>query len=146
MSRTISSPSPKSRTPASWKRRRCCVMSRLTVAKIGNEPSGRPTAADEGVVMDSQLLAQHGNQTRHTHVADGRPGGFFTDPTVCIGCKACEVACKEWNDVPEDGLVWSGNSYDNSHSLGASTWRHVKFLELDRRLGAQVAGPMTAES
>src|SRR5262245_28460135 len=60
--------------------------------------------------------------------------GFFTDPTVCIGCKACEVACKEWNDVPADGHTWTGFSYDNTGSLGASTWRHVKFLELDRRL------------
>lgn len=55
--------------------------------------------------------------------------GFFTDTSVCIGCKACEVACKEWNGVPEDGLDWLGTSYDNSGSLGASTWRHVAFIE-----------------
>jgi formate dehydrogenase iron-sulfur subunit len=55
--------------------------------------------------------------------------GFFTDSTLCIGCKACEVACKEWNDVPEDGLLFSGNSYDNTLSVGHSTWRHVKFVE-----------------
>jgi formate dehydrogenase iron-sulfur subunit len=55
--------------------------------------------------------------------------GFFTDPTVCIGCKACEVACKEWNGVPEDGLDFSGFSYDNTRALGHSTWRHVKFVE-----------------
>src|ERR1043166_7667845 len=79
----------------------------------------------------------------HEDTADGGGRkGFFTDPSLCIGCKACEVACKEWNNVPEDGLVWTGNSYDNSHSLGASTWRHVKFVELERRLGAQIAGPM----
>jgi formate dehydrogenase iron-sulfur subunit len=86
------------------------------------------------------------NQARHTYVADGRPVGFFTDPTICIGCKACEVACKEWNEVPADGQVWTGHSYDNSGSLGASTWRHVKFQELGRRLGPQVAGPMTGEA
>ena len=40
--------------------------------------------------------------------------GFFTDTSVCIGCKACEVACKEWNDVPEDGLDFTGHSYDNT--------------------------------
>ena len=28
--------------------------------------------------------------------------GFFTDTSVCIGCKACEVACKEWNELPAD--------------------------------------------
>jgi formate dehydrogenase iron-sulfur subunit len=55
--------------------------------------------------------------------------GFFTDTSVCIGCKACEVACKEWNAVPEDGLELTGMSYDNTGSLDASTWRHVAFIE-----------------
>lgn len=55
--------------------------------------------------------------------------GFLTDSTLCIGCKACEVACKEWNGVSEDGLDWSGYSYDNTGAVGASTWRHVKFVE-----------------
>ena len=55
--------------------------------------------------------------------------GFFTDTSVCIGCKACEVACKEWNQVPEDGLELSGMSYDNTVGLGASSWRHVAFIE-----------------
>ncbi|MDT0263171.1 4Fe-4S dicluster domain-containing protein [Jatrophihabitans lederbergiae] len=55
--------------------------------------------------------------------------GFFTDTSVCIGCKACEVACKEWNDVPEDGLNLLGSSYDNTGALSASTWRHVAFIE-----------------
>jgi formate dehydrogenase iron-sulfur subunit len=55
--------------------------------------------------------------------------GFFTDTSVCIGCKACEVACKEWNSVPDDGYLLTGMSYDNSQALGASTWRHVAFVE-----------------
>ncbi|EWT00616.1 4Fe-4S ferredoxin [Intrasporangium oryzae NRRL B-24470] len=55
--------------------------------------------------------------------------GFFTDTSICIGCKACEVACKEWNAIPEDGLSLLGTSYDNTGSLGASTWRHVAFIE-----------------
>jgi formate dehydrogenase iron-sulfur subunit len=54
---------------------------------------------------------------------------FLTDSTLCIGCKACEVACKEWNGVSDDGFAWSGNSYDNTGAVGASTWRHVKFVE-----------------
>jgi formate dehydrogenase iron-sulfur subunit len=58
--------------------------------------------------------------------------GFFTDSTVCIGCKACEVACKEWNGVPHDGFTWTGQSYDNTGGLGHSTWRHVKFIERER--------------
>ena len=56
--------------------------------------------------------------------------GFFTDTSICIGCKACEVACKEWNAIPQDGeLNLLGSSYDNTGSLGASTWRHVAFIE-----------------
>ena len=58
--------------------------------------------------------------------------GFFTDTTVCIGCKACEVACKQWNQLPDDGLFFSGMSYDNTVALGAATWRHVEFVERDR--------------
>jgi len=55
--------------------------------------------------------------------------GFLTDTSLCIGCKACEVACKQWNDVPEDGLNLLGSSYDNTGGLGGSTWRHVAFIE-----------------
>jgi formate dehydrogenase iron-sulfur subunit len=55
--------------------------------------------------------------------------GFLTDTTLCIGCKACEVACKQWNELPDDGFVLTGHSYDNTTALGASTWRHVLFAE-----------------
>jgi formate dehydrogenase iron-sulfur subunit len=58
--------------------------------------------------------------------------GFFTDTSLCIGCKACEVACKEWNGVPEDRSGLLGLSYDNTGALGASTWRHVAFVEQGR--------------
>jgi formate dehydrogenase iron-sulfur subunit len=71
--------------------------------------------------------------------------GFFTDPTVCIGCKACEVACKEWNGLPAREQEWLGRSYDNTGSLGNAAWRHVKFLEQDDVLGLQLAGPMSGE-
>ncbi|HZT67781.1 MAG TPA: 4Fe-4S dicluster domain-containing protein [Acidimicrobiales bacterium] len=66
--------------------------------------------------------------------------GFFTDTSVCIGCKACEVACKEWNHVPEDGLELTGMSYDNTQGLGADTWRHVAFIEQRKQLGSQEPG------
>ncbi|HEY2258499.1 MAG TPA: 4Fe-4S dicluster domain-containing protein [Solirubrobacteraceae bacterium] len=61
---------------------------------------------------------------------DAKPRkGFFTDTSICIGCKACEVACKEWNQVPPEIEGFSGHSYDNSRSLGANRWRHVAFIE-----------------
>src|SRR5215208_4019017 len=60
------------------------------------------------------------------------PMGFYTDTTVCIGCKACEVACKEWNQLPASGggkHEMSGDSYDNTQRLDGIHWRHVKFVE-----------------
>lgn len=65
-----------------------------------------------------------GHRTNGHHIT-----AFLTDSTLCIGCKACEVACKEWNQVSADGYDWSGHSYDNTEAVGHSTWRHVKFVE-----------------
>ncbi|MGI4895415.1 MAG: 4Fe-4S dicluster domain-containing protein [Janthinobacterium lividum] len=75
--------------------------------------------------------------------------GFFTDTSVCIGCKACEVACKEWNMVPEDGIDLLGMSYDNTGGLGADSWRAVSFIEQSRPIGNQTsafAGAATGDS
>ena len=65
--------------------------------------------------------------------------GFFTDSTLCIGCKACEVACKQWNGLPADGMEWTGQSYDNTRTLSSTTWRHVTFTEIARPEGRQPA-------
>jgi formate dehydrogenase iron-sulfur subunit len=80
-----------------------------------------------------------------TEIAIEREGaermGFFTDTTVCIGCKACEVACKQWNDLPADGSEFvKGGSYDNTRRLSGNTWRHVRFVEL-----AEAGGGASAE-
>jgi formate dehydrogenase iron-sulfur subunit len=72
----------------------------------------------------------------HATYGDGQQErvGFFTDTSVCIGCKACEVACKEWNLIPEDGTTFTGHSYDNTGELGANSWRHVAFVEQEQPL------------
>ncbi len=69
------------------------------------------------------------------------PKGLFVDTSICIGCKACQVACKEWNELegePDDFQVvngqlkavnFTGNSYDNTGRLTATNWRHVRFIE-----------------
>jgi formate dehydrogenase iron-sulfur subunit len=73
--------------------------------------------------------------------------GFFTDTSVCIGCKACEVACKEWNTLPmddahgrEDVIGLTGMSYDNTGQLSANTWRHVAFIEQSRTVDLPMPG------
>ena len=72
-----------------------------------------------------------------TYGDEARPRvGFFTDTSLCIGCKACEVACKEWNQVPPSIQGFTGDSYDNTIDLGANTWRHVAFIEQDVPLRA----------
>jgi formate dehydrogenase iron-sulfur subunit len=71
--------------------------------------------------------------------------GFFTDTSVCIGCKACEVACKEWNGVPTDVLGLTGKSYDNTVALGANTWRHVAFVEKPEAGGDGVKWLMSSD-
>jgi formate dehydrogenase iron-sulfur subunit len=67
--------------------------------------------------------------TAHVDIVPGRRYGFLTDTTLCIGCKACEVACKVWNGLPAESGKLSGFSYDNTQRLSATTWRHVKFVE-----------------
>ena len=77
----------------------------------------------------SDVGAAESQATAGTRIEPGRRYGFFTDTTLCIGCKACEVACKEWNALPSDRGALSGMSYDNSRGLSATRWRHVAFIE-----------------
>jgi formate dehydrogenase iron-sulfur subunit len=72
--------------------------------------------------------------------------GFFTDTSICIGCKACEVACKEWNRVPADNSGFSGHSYDNTLHLDANTWRHVAFVEQRKPIGVDAAAESLVEA
>jgi formate dehydrogenase iron-sulfur subunit len=73
--------------------------------------------------------------------AEAKPRmGFFTDTSVCIGCKACEVACKEWNHVPTRDRGFTGESYDNTVDLDADHWRHVAFVEQRKPVDADPDG------
>src|SRR3989449_4900102 len=58
--------------------------------------------------------------------------GFFTDTTICIGCKACEVACKNWNQLPaENGGVRNreGGKDGNSRRCEGAHWPPMKMLQ-----------------
>ena len=86
------------------------------------------------------------------------PKGMFVDTSVCIGCKACQVACKQWNELdaePEsfavvDGRLkavnFTGNSYDNTSHLSATNWRHVRFIENIPRDRSTTAWYMMSDS
>ena len=82
-----------------------------------------------------RLLAPLG---RETAPPDQPAMGFFTDTSLCIGCKACEVACKQWNQLPAKEPNWTGSSYDNTAALSAIGWRHVLFIE---QIGETHEGP-----
>jgi formate dehydrogenase iron-sulfur subunit len=86
----------------------------------------------DGMIEDESEL------TAGVRILPGRSYGFFTDTTVCIGCKACEVACKEWNNLPADNIGLTGQSYDNTGQLSANSWRHVAFVE---KQGGEDGGP-----
>ncbi|HEX4261315.1 MAG TPA: 4Fe-4S dicluster domain-containing protein [Acetobacteraceae bacterium] len=82
-----------------------------------------PASDLSGVIPDEAEL------TAGVRIRAGHSYGFFTDTTLCIGCKACEVACKEWNNLPADHVGMTGDSYDNTGHLSANTWRHVALIE-----------------
>jgi formate dehydrogenase iron-sulfur subunit len=104
------------------------TVSSASPAFTGNDPENRLFGPLPDVSAEAGYEAGHPKRV-----------GFFTDTSVCIGCKACEVACKEWNTLPmddshgkRDALGLSGMSYDNTGMLGANTWRHVAFVEQSR--------------
>ncbi len=88
-----------------------------------------PRAQEETRSQLDHMIPNESELTCGTLIEPGKSYGFFTDTTVCIGCKACEVACKEWNNLPADNLGMTGQSYDNTGALSANTWRHVNFIE-----------------
>ncbi len=91
--------------------------------------SVHPRALDYPESLLPGPIPDESELTADVRVEPGESYGFFTDTSLCIGCKACEVACKEWNALPADGLGLTGHSYDNTGALSATTWRHVAFIE-----------------
>jgi formate dehydrogenase iron-sulfur subunit len=105
-----------------------------------------PRARDyDGALMD-KLIPNESELTAGVVIEPGKQYGFFTDTTVCIGCKACEVACKEWNNLPADNVGLTGHSYDNTGALSANTWRHVNFIEMAGDLGIRDNGQTAFQS
>lgn len=93
--------------------------------------SGETRSAPLASIVDwaSVESRQESELTAGVHIEPGRRYGFFTDTTLCIGCKACEVACKQWNQLPAESVDLVPLTYDNTRSFSATTWRHVRFIE-----------------
>ncbi len=88
-----------------------------------------PRVQDHTQSSLDRMIPNESELTANCLIEPGRSYGFFTDTTVCIGCKACEVACKEWNNLPADNIGLTGESFDNTGALSSNTWRHVSFIE-----------------
>ncbi len=100
-----------------------------------------PRVLDETRSQFPGMIQDESQLTAHVLIEPGKSYGFFTDTTVCIGCKACEVACKEWNNLPADNIGLTGQSFDNTGALSANSWRHVAFVEqADMRAPASPGG------
>jgi formate dehydrogenase iron-sulfur subunit len=105
-------------------------------------PGSDPPAPGRMAALADRLIGPF----RKGEPPPARPAtGFYTDTSVCIGCKACEVACKQWNQLPADGFDWTGNSYDNTGELSGTSWRHVKFIEQFQAHGARADGRGASE-
>ncbi|RFU21322.1 4Fe-4S dicluster domain-containing protein [Geodermatophilus marinus] len=112
------------------------TVSSASPAFSGNDPANRLYGPLPDVAGDAGYDGDHPARV-----------GFFTDTSVCIGCKACEVACKEWNMLPmddadgvRDRMGLTGMSYDNTGMLGANSWRHVAFVEQSRPVDLPMPG------
>ena len=95
-------------------------------------------ASEQGASDLPAMIPNESELTANVLIEPGKSYGFFTDTTVCIGCKACEVACKEWNNLPADNLGMTGQSFDNTGALSSNTWRHVAFVEKSEGHGCSV--------
>ena len=56
------------------------------------------------------------------------------DTSKCIGCKACQVACMEWNDL-RDEIGHNVGVYDNPADLSAESWTLMRFAEVEPQPG-----------
>jgi formate dehydrogenase iron-sulfur subunit len=99
------------------------------------------TSESRTEALEARIAGQEARYTAGVEIRPGTAYGFFTDTTLCIGCKACEVACKEWNSLPADAVEFKGTSYDHTGQLSASTWRHVAFIEQKKPITPGASAP-----
>src|SRR5581483_11581067 len=110
------------RSPATCGRAACRGELTGGNAVVVHPPPVHPRALEHAESVLRHPIADESELTAGVTIAPGKQYGFFTDTSLCIGFKACEVACKEWNALPADGFELTGQSYDNTGALSATTW------------------------
>ena len=79
--------------------------------------------------MASQdIIARSATTTPMPSVRELGEVAKLIDVSKCIGCKACQVACSEWNDL-RDEVGHNHGTYDNPADLTASSWTLMRFTE-----------------
>jgi formate dehydrogenase iron-sulfur subunit len=83
------------------------------------------------------IVRRSATTTRSPDIRQPPAGGGVAkliDTTKCIGCKACQVACMEWNDL-RDEIGTNTGQYQNPHDLSASSWTLMRFAEVENSTG-----------
>jgi formate dehydrogenase iron-sulfur subunit len=105
---------------------------RCHTSPMSAPPSGASTADHAlGALMRRSASSLTPPAERQTEVAK------LIDVSKCIGCKACQVACSEWNDLHEE-IGFNTGSYDNPHDLSPNTWTLMHFTEWDNPENGQL--------
>ncbi|MBO2563902.1 formate dehydrogenase subunit beta [Shewanella algae] len=86
------------------------------------------------MIMASQDIIRRSGTADITPAAHARIGAVqhvtkLFDATKCTGCKACQVACSEWNDLREDVGTFQG-SYQNPMTLSPDSWNIMQYHEV----------------
>jgi formate dehydrogenase iron-sulfur subunit len=76
------------------------------------------------------VTARSGQTTPAPSVRAGTEVAKLIDESKCIGCKACQVACMNWNDL-RDEVGSNVGVYDNPQDLSPSSWTLMRFFEVE---------------
>ncbi|RJX16444.1 4Fe-4S dicluster domain-containing protein [Candidatus Bathyarchaeota archaeon] len=91
------------------------------------------TGAGLAALFTSPITLSKAEETVNSY--NKKPKAMLIDVRKCIGCKACQVACKVWNKLPAEETAITEDEYTNPTSFSANTWCYVKFSEVKDEAG-----------
>lgn len=103
---------------------------------MGEKFSRRSFLKTVGTGFGLTTLFVTSDKTKNLPATTTKPKAMLIDVRKCIGCKACQIACKVWNKLPaEETRIITENEYVNPPSFSADTWCYVKFSEVKGKEG-----------